>query len=65
MAFVSFVSSGDSFDFYVISVVTLKKYIVWKILEMSLDQKEHLLLYITVNENMHCCQLVINIKQCS
>lgn len=65
MALDSFVFSGDSFGFYVISIVTLQKSTVWKILEMSSDQKEHLLLYITVNENMHCCQLIRNIKQCS
>lgn len=43
--------SNNSFDFYVISVVTSQKNIVWKILEMTSNQKEHLLLHITVNEN--------------
>jgi len=59
MASVSSVSTGDRFDFYNISVLTFQKNAVWKILEMASDQKEYLLLYIIVNENMHCCQLAI------
>lgn len=51
--------SKNSFDFYVISVVTSQKNIVWKILEMTSNQKEHLLLHITVNENT---QLPVNNK---